>query len=143
MSNFSENLKYILDEQSLTVKQLALMTDLNISTVNRYLENTRVPSYRNAIKIADCLCCSLDLLFGRIEYEKPKTFKPAPPFGIHLSKDMKDNRKSKYSVYTNTSISEQRLTDWMNGTRLPSIPNLIVLANFFGCSLDELVGRED
>ena len=40
------------------------------------------------------------------------------------------------------NITKQSVSNWENGKRLPNIEILILLADFYNCSLDYLVGRE-
>lgn len=40
------------------------------------------------------------------------------------------------------NVTKQSVSNWENGKRLPNIEILILLANFYNCSLDYLVGRE-
>ena len=40
------------------------------------------------------------------------------------------------------NVTKQSISNWENGKRLPNIEILILLADFYNCSLDYLVGRE-
>lgn len=40
-----------------------------------------------------------------------------------------------------TNIPQSSISAWENGTNAPSIENCLQLADFYGISLDELVGR--
>ena len=40
------------------------------------------------------------------------------------------------------NVTKQSVSNWENGKRLPNIEILILLADFYNCSLDYLVGRE-
>lgn len=42
-----------------------------------------------------------------------------------------------------TGISQQKLSYYESGKHSPSIDDCIVLANFYGITIDELVGRKD
>jgi transcriptional regulator with XRE-family HTH domain len=46
-------------------------------------------------------------------------------------------------VEKQTGISNQNLSRWENGKAIPGIDFCITLANFYGCTLDELVGVSD
>ncbi len=45
------------------------------------------------------------------------------------------------SLAKETGISQQKISYYESGKHSPSIDDCIVLANFYGISLDELVGR--
>lgn len=40
-------------------------------------------------------------------------------------------------------VSKGTISLWENGIREPSMSSLIALADFFNCTIDYLVGRED
>ena len=40
------------------------------------------------------------------------------------------------------NVTKQSVSNWENGKRLPNIEILILLADFYNCSLDYLVGRD-
>jgi len=40
-------------------------------------------------------------------------------------------------------VTQSAIAKWEKGDRTPSLDCLIVLAQFFGCSIDYLVGLED
>ena len=53
-------------------------------------------------------------------------------------------RKRNYSitkVSANTGINDSTLYRYLNNTLIPSLPNLISLADFLQCNLDYLIGR--
>lgn len=47
-----------------------------------------------------------------------------------------------YEVSKATGISQGLLSEYKNGKKQPSIPNLQKLAEYFGCPVGELVGDE-
>ena len=49
---------------------------------------------------------------------------------------------SQNKVSKDLSIPEQTLYGWENGSRQPSIENLILLSKYYHVSIDELVGNE-
>ena len=63
-----------------------------------------------------------------------------------VGENIKENRekanKSVYDIEKALGISHQNQYKWVKGEREPSIINCIKLADYYGISLDELVGRE-
>lgn len=49
---------------------------------------------------------------------------------------------SQSALAKKTGIPQQTISAWENDTNIPSIEMCIKLADFYGISLDELVGRE-
>lgn len=58
---------------------------------------------------------------------------------------LRDIRKAKdmsaYRVCKILGISESQMSEWELGKTRPSLDSAIKLANFYGVTLDELVGR--
>lgn len=50
---------------------------------------------------------------------------------------------TKHELSKKINISHQNIGRWENGTILPNIAFCIKLADFYGISLDELVGRDN
>ena len=48
---------------------------------------------------------------------------------------------SQEYVATKLSVSRQAVSKWENGTSEPSTSNLLLLADLYGVSVDELLGR--
>lgn len=51
------------------------------------------------------------------------------------------NALSLRAVARDMDISNETLNSWMLGSSVPSLANAIMIADFFGMTLDELVGR--
>lgn len=49
---------------------------------------------------------------------------------------------SQYSLAKKLGISQSTICNWLNGKKEPSIENLWKLADYFGETIDFLVGRE-
>ena len=48
-----------------------------------------------------------------------------------------------YKVAKETGISQGLMNEYKNGVKLPTIQNLIKIANYLNCSTDYLLGRTD
>lgn len=48
---------------------------------------------------------------------------------------------SAYRLSQETGITQGMISYWKSGERMPSADNLITLADYFGCSVDYLLGR--
>lgn len=53
-----------------------------------------------------------------------------------------DKKISVYNVEKHTGIKHQSIYNWEQGKQEPTILNCIKLADYYGISLDELVGRD-
>ncbi len=62
--------------------------------------------------------------------------------GINLKYQRTIANKSQLEIAKITGISQQALSTWENGQKMPTIDKCIILANYYGITLDELVGRD-
>lgn len=61
----------------------------------------------------------------------------------HILKELRQERNlSQRDLAKQTGISQQALSLWEQNKRTPNMDDCIILADFYGISLDELVGRE-
>ena len=64
-----------------------------------------------------------------------------------ISKNLKYHRESNNLSQTAlakaTGIPQTTISAYENGTNIPNIINCITLANFYGITIDELIGRDE
>lgn len=63
-------------------------------------------------------------------------------FGERLRELRQENGIGQVELAKRISVSKGIISFWENGLREPTMSNLILLADFFGVTLDFLVGRE-
>lgn len=65
---------------------------------------------------------------------------------INYGKNLKEirilNKKTLLEVQVKTGISKQNISRWEKNQVLPNIDFCVKLADYYGITLDELVGRE-
>lgn len=142
LSNFSENLSELIEDNRLTVEAFAESVDIAFSEIYRYLRKEYMPKLSNLIKIADAYGYSLDFLIGLIPFPENAKFKTASPFGEQLKKLLKEKGVSRYRMSKETGISLNRIDSWYHGEFTPSLEKAIKLKKYFDCTLDYLLGRE-
>ncbi len=64
-------------------------------------------------------------------------------FGERLKMLRTENNISQNKLAKNLNISQSNISVWEAGEQYPSAENLIVLAKYFKCSVDYLLGLED
>lgn len=62
--------------------------------------------------------------------------------GANLKYQRTVANKSQQEISKATGISQQALSTWENEKKMPTIDKCIILANYYGITLDELVGRD-
>ena len=70
-----------------------------------------------------------------MEKKQPKTL------GERLKEFRENAGFSQIELANQTNISQQAISLWERNERIPNIQACIALADFYGISLDELVGR--
>lgn len=143
MSNLSETLQELMLDNGLDNKTLANRIGISPSRITDYVRNDKLPTVNNLILLADYFGCSTDFLLGRT-YENPKKeFSASMQISEKIDYLIKKLNTSVIRVSDEAHVTKSRLYDWLNGTRQPSLDNLIKLANYFACSVDYLLGREN
>lgn len=142
---FSHNLKDLCQEFNLNIKQLAKLVNIQDSLLYKYINEKSTPSIDNLIKIANFFDCTLDYLAGldteikafqfTKNYDKSLFFK-------RYSEMLAQNNISNHALSKELGFSPAELKHWKSG-RIPYLETLIKIANYFGISIDYLVGRAD
>lgn len=60
---FGDTLKYLLEKNHISQKQLASELNIGASTLGNYIQNTRQPDFEIVVRIADYFHVSIDYLF--------------------------------------------------------------------------------
>ena len=55
---------------------------------------------------------------------------------------MKDYRLTQVALAKELGVAQSAISAWLSGKKEPSIASLWKMADFFDCSVDELIGRE-
>ena len=63
-------------------------------------------------------------------------------FSERLSELIFENGLNKKTLAKNVGISAACITHYIQDKRLPTIKSLILLADYFGCSTDFLLGKD-
>jgi len=142
LSDFIERLSELMLENNLTADRLAANLGINRSTVHRWQKNKRVISLNNVLRLAKFFNCSLEFLIGRTENKLDFTPRVCPPFYERLRQVMNERGITWYRIVKDKVISDANLSTWKNGGAT-SFGMVIDLANYFGCTLDYLVGLEN
>lgn len=141
LSKFAEMLDSLMFEREVSINQLANKLGINATTIGRYLRAKFTPTVDNLVKIADFFNCSTDYLLGREAESYPQTFYPCPPFSEQLLKLKEHFNCTWWHFYKTAHISSSRFYEWKNGSRMPTLDCIIMLADGFDCMVDFILGR--
>ena len=95
------------------------------------------------VRIADYFGVSMDLLLGKTEENSFVPARERVTFAQRLEQLRQKKQVSVYRVAEQTHIHRNNIAGWLNKGYLPSLEDLETLADYFGVSLDCLLGRTD
>lgn len=96
-TDFSQNLKIIMDKKDMTQADLMRITGIPRSLISDYVNGKKSPALSNAIALAEALGVTLDELSGRTEEKvsKQPQDEPTPEEIQFLLEEMRAGRGSK------------------------------------------------
>ena len=144
MSDFVENFKDILIDRNMSIQELSKKTGIDDSNLYDYLHGA-IPNVSFAVKIANILNCSLNFLMGLDDEPNSIPFKQN--FDISLFSDrydnlLKENKITHFRLCKERNLNYSSHYAWQRGS-VPAMSSLIIIASYFGTSIDYLVGRSD
>lgn len=63
-------------------------------------------------------------------------------FSKNLKQLMKDNNINQVILSSKIGVAQSAISAWLSEKKDPSMTSLWLLADYFDCSIDELVGRK-
>lgn len=140
---FQARLFELIDEIDCPKNAFAQKVHVSEAVISRALIYGIVPSLKILVRIADALNVSLPYLLGESD---DAAFYPAePPTDFHVRLDiLTKERNVKYAQIAHTMpFSKNFFYEWQRTKTLPSLDYLRALADYFGVSVDYLLGRTD
>lgn len=139
----SETLNELMTLQGLTEQTLSENSKIPISCISLYVRGLQAPYIDTLIKLADYFNCSTDYLLGRTDnFAIANNFETNASFTQRFNELLEKN-KCTYKSFDTKKIAKSSFYEWKRGDSLPTLENLITLVDFFGCSLDFILGREN
>ncbi len=143
LSKLSDTLKELIILNSVTESAIAENTGIPVSCISLYVRGQQAPYVDSLIKLADYFNCSVDYLLGRTDEPVLKKYKTCPPFPQRINELLEIYEYTSYKIYNEGGISKSSYYEWKRGKSLPTVENLVKLANVLNCSIDFVLGRED
>lgn len=141
MANFSERLNELLADREIKPDKLAQDIGVSIQTVYDWKAGNQQIFLSNLVALCDYLKCSIDFIAGRSDTELDFIPQIPPPFHKAIRAMMKKRNISTYRLRKDTRYDGSYFVRWDKGAE-PYFTTLIELADYFDCTLDELIGRE-
>ena len=142
--SFVDVLKELILENNTNIQEISKKTQIDDSILYDYMHGS-IPNIKYAMVLANHFNCSLNYLMG-IDRE-PNSFKFKSEYDISLFSNrydelLKKNKVAHYKICREKGLNYSSHYAWQHGA-IPSMNSLIIIANYFGVSIDYLVGRSD
>ncbi len=115
---------------------------LNAKNLGRWLNNEVKPSCKIFTQLADLFNCSMEYLLGRTEEIGTGKYNNIKPFDVQLKKIMKEKNISQYKMNNDGVSNPSHFNKWFKLKSEPQIETIIKLADYFGVTVDYMLGRE-
>lgn len=138
MLDFLYYINNILEEQNKSTEDLFNSGIISKNTFYKYKQ--RYPSLATLIKIANYLEVSIDYIFERNDkntFSTPYVYSKEI-FYKNLTEYIKSNNISQLTFCKDLNYSKDNIMRWKTRT-IPSVLNLIEIANYFNCNVDDLL----
>lgn len=122
---------------------LAVKANISVSVITRAELYAIIPSVKVLIKLADCFNVSLPYLLGETKIRA--FYKSEDPISFHerLAVLAEEKGTSYSKIASVMPFSKNFFYEWQRANTLPSLDYLRALADYFGVSMDYLLGRTD
>ncbi len=142
LSKLSDALKELMLINDLTEKTLAEQTGIPIACISVYVRGLQLPYIDTLLKLADYFKCSVDYLLGLTDNFCKKDYNYSSTFLQRFNELLVTNNCTTYKKFGINEISKSSFYDWKRGKSLPTLENLVKLAQRFNRSIDYILGRE-
>ena len=142
---FQIRFKELVNELGLKNKtEIVKRIGITYATFSKAYNYGIFPTVPILIRVADFFDVSVDYLIGNAENEKFIKSKHPKKFTERLE-ELKTSKEiaTTYELAQRVHIHRNNIAQWMKHDYIPSIDDLILIADFFGVSLDYLLGRSD
>ena len=143
MEVFCEILKDMIDEKEISLRKLSIESGVSATQYSKYLKGA-YPTISVAVKIANYFNCSLSYLFGLIDNDDVKftSSYDISKFLQRYENILKENNITHWKFCRENGFSESSIRHWKYG-QVPKVETLILISQYFGVSIDYLVGRSE
>ena len=143
IEKLSERLEDLIRDKGMDNKTFAREVGVPESCISYFINSLRMPTITTLVKISDYFNCSADYVLGITENTN-SSFKVCPPFSERLQYLIEFYKyPSPKSFRKDLNLSKSRFNEWLKGTRVPSLDNIIKISEGLECSVDFVLGREN
>ena len=151
MEKFHEKLKMLRKKQGLTQKEVADFLGTVQGVYSKWERGVYEPNYEDLSMLACIFDVSIDFLLSEyleiskesyLKLKKQKVEEKKNLFSVRLKELRLQHGFSQEELANRIGINQSSYSDWETGKCKPNYEGLEKIADFFGVSLDWLVGRK-
>ena len=132
----SQNLKYLREQKGLSQRELSDVLGLSGSAVAMWEQRHRTPDIETIIKLAGYFEVTLD------EFVLRDLRPPVPVYADNILFLRKKHDCSQEGLADLLKVKQSTISLYETGRRKMSVNDLLIVADFFGVTLDQLI-RQD
>ena len=140
---FYESLTELMTNHNLNSAQLARATGCPTNTISDWLNKSSLPKIKNLLLLSDYFDCSFDYILGLTDIKTYTRNITPVSFKVRLNLILENKKITKYRVAKDCNFNENRFDNWIKNENIPQTENIIVLAKYFDCSVEYLLGISD
>lgn len=142
-AEFQNRLNELVEESQLSKREFAKNAGVSKDVIIRGTLFGIIPSLQSLVKIADMLNISIDYLLGVSDVEKFYRAEERSSFHNRLEQ-LSSESGVKYSQISHSMpFPNSYFYDWIREGTIPSLEYLRAIAEYFGVSVDYMLGRTD
>ncbi|ALU14495.1 HTH domain-containing protein [Eubacterium limosum] len=136
-------IKELRKKHGLSQADLAKKLGTTTAAIGMWESGKRHPQRANLMKLAEIFNVSTDYLIGYIGEPTPYSPSQKPNLGERLAELRKHFSVTQSQIATILEVDRSTIANYETSGITPPLDKLILLANFYGTSLDYLVGRTE
>ena len=140
---FKKNFMQLVGNMDCNNTDAARLIGIDYRVYKSIMEYGKLPKPLTLVRIADYFDLSVDFLLGRSAQRSFVRAETPTPFPQRYAALKRKRGLTDYAVAQKLFISTSYPAAWKKFGFLPSLENLVMLAELFGVSLDYLLGRTD
>ena len=118
----------------------ANMLEIDYHAVSNWLDAKNLPRFPSLLALSDFFKVSIDFLLGLTEDDRISRSSKKVSFSTRLNALMTENHITKYALAKKINVGQPTVSRWFLNETIPETTTLIKLSEYFGVSVEYLLG---
>lgn len=141
LSNFSEYISEQVLKEDTSLFDLSKRIGIDDYVIRQWQLAKFMPSLDSLVKVADYFNVPIDFMLGLSDSDKLVRYEPPKPFVEQLTFLMQSKNITAYRLAKECGVGRAAVSKWLTEQRVPYFDSVIKLSQYFGCSIDFIIGR--